>query len=813
MTSGRVSTQGLRVCDELVDLDFVYCPQLEEAISKDILVIAFSVTDPRSLSNVMLQYLPLVKKRSNQTDQIMFLMGINAHERDSNDRKHISREQAEQSLRNLKGYMYLEIDKVQDVGILLRHLSKVVLREEKTQANKSSNWVSKQKELRKSPHAEALNLKRCKLEFLPPQVLQSRFTLTHLKLSHNQFKFFPEEILLLESLLEVDLSDNMIGDFPPDVLSHATLVKLNLENNRISVLAFGTDLINGRIDIRLKGNPAHSSYQKLLKKLPEESILSPRNNGEEDEEEVQLRSVPVFGTELVALLEYERRAFPTEKIDIPRFVKAAINHILSSSLELQGLFRLEGNSTQMVELKEKLNTYLKGPKLHPLMDNVNNSCGLLKMWLRLLPTPLLVDLPPLVEIMNEMDDDLKLENMKKHLHTLPSPHFAVLEQIIRLMFIVQKNSGINKMDAQNLSTVMGTNLIWSKTDPTSVPKTDILEEIQKSQEATKFLIENYERIFVGEGEDVYENDPLSHYTEATAVLRIKLVGKHKSITSACFGKGYNRIWTADEKGLIHLWDATTHTLLEEIDAGQRINTMIQSGNTIWVGSIASIQIRDVGTGTEVKRIEKPGYMFTRAGSNILSSLYTNNEGVINCLNPSTYEIIREVKINERIVAMTSTDNQIWAACQDNSIRVWSLDLSKEIARFDSIHEDAINHLCFVPPLDSSPGEVWSSSKDCAVHVWHAQTRELEERLIGFHKKGVNGACAMGNQVWTYTWDARVRIWDRKSRDYLGSLCSYHSQPISSVVSNWEDNEADEEWDTASVSYDHSLVLWRCRNLL
>ena len=122
------------------------------------------------------------------------------------------------------------------------------------------------------------------------------------------------------------------------------------------------------------------------------------------------------------------------------------------------------------------------------------------------------------------------------------------------------------MDAQNLSTVMGTNLIWSKTDPTSVPKTDILEEIQKSQEATKFLIENYERIFLQSEEDMYANDPLSHYTEATAVLRVKLVGKHKSITSACIGKGHNRIWTGDEKGLIHLWDATkVHSSLACLD--------------------------------------------------------------------------------------------------------------------------------------------------------------------------------------------------------------------------------------------------------
>ena len=51
------------------------------------------------------------------------------------------------------------------------------------------------------------------------------------------------------------------------------------------------------------------------------------------------------------------------------------------------------------------------------------------------------------------------------------------------------------MDAQNLSTVMATNLVWSDTGIQS-PTREMLEQIQSSQEATTFLVQHYEEIFV-----------------------------------------------------------------------------------------------------------------------------------------------------------------------------------------------------------------------------------------------------------------------------------------------------------------------------
>lgn len=161
----------------------------------------------------------------------------------------------------------------------------------------------------------------------------------------------------------------------------------------------------------------------------------------------------------------------------------------------------------------------------------------------------------------------------------------------------------------------------------------------------------------------------------------------------------------------------------------------------------------------MKKIPKPGYHLTHAGNCILSCVYSNNEGVIYCVDKKTYQIVKELKSSSRILAVTATKEQVWIACQDKAIRVWDIKSMQKVAEFDSIHEDKINHLCFVP--NENNGEVWSSSDDKAVHVWNAKTRELEERLIGIHGHCVKGATYMGNRVWTYTMDATVYTWNRE----------------------------------------------------
>jgi hypothetical protein len=153
------------------------------------------------------------------------------------------------------------------------------------------------------------------------------------------------------------------------------------------------------------------------------------------------------------------------------------------------------------------------------------------------------------------------------------------------------------MDPQNLSTVMGTNLIWSATQNSGAPTREVLEEIQRSQEITRFLIQNYENVFCPPDVSPFEKDALAYSSEAVAVLHTKLVGKHRAITSVCYALSKqedqeDRIWTADEKGVIHVWNTASLALELELDAGQRVNTMIQSGESVWVGTIGNIQIRN-----------------------------------------------------------------------------------------------------------------------------------------------------------------------------------------------------------------------------
>ena len=57
------------------------------------------------------------------------------------------------------------------------------------------------------------------------------------------------------------------------------------------------------------------------------------------------------------------------------------------------------------------------------------------MWLRSLPTPLLVDLVPLLEIMKIADEGEKLDRLRKQIRALPSPHYQVAAQVYRMLFI------------------------------------------------------------------------------------------------------------------------------------------------------------------------------------------------------------------------------------------------------------------------------------------------------------------------------------------------------------------------------------------
>lgn len=68
------------------------------------------------------------------------------------------------------------------------------------------------------------------------------------------------------------------------------------------------------------------------------------------------------------------------------------------------------------------------------MENVNNVCGLLKLWLRMLPEPILGDTDTITNIMNSKTDKI-LSTMSQYLKSLPSVNFNIIYQVIRTLYI------------------------------------------------------------------------------------------------------------------------------------------------------------------------------------------------------------------------------------------------------------------------------------------------------------------------------------------------------------------------------------------
>ena len=176
----------------------------EDCLEKDVIILTFSIIDPTSLNNLLLTYMPLLKKRG-YPKHLVYLVGIEADKRDVKDRRHVSIEQTEQVLKNLRGLTYCEIGRldtkasVDNLQMLVMNCARLILCNLKSKENKFNKWVSKFGGIQKMislQEAEAdINLRKCRLEVVPVQLLFLRSFITKLRLSSNLFKFFPIEVL------------------------------------------------------------------------------------------------------------------------------------------------------------------------------------------------------------------------------------------------------------------------------------------------------------------------------------------------------------------------------------------------------------------------------------------------------------------------------------------------------------------------------------------------------------------------------------------------------------------------------------------
>ncbi|XP_035207845.1 rho GTPase-activating protein 44-like [Stegodyphus dumicola] len=162
---------------------------------------------------------------------------------------------------------------------------------------------------------------------------------------------------------------------------------------------------------------------------------------------------PVFGVSLKEHLKVTKR-------EIATVIETCVCWLLETAMEEEGLFRIGGS---MIKIKKMKSAFDAGFQ-HLIEEDrdPHNVAGVLKLYLRSLPEPLLT-FELYDQWMNaavEADHDTRLRALWSVVNSLPEAHLKNLRYLIKFLAKLCKNSDVNKMSVQNISIVIGPNLLW-----------------------------------------------------------------------------------------------------------------------------------------------------------------------------------------------------------------------------------------------------------------------------------------------------------------------------------------------------------------
>ncbi|KAI9315454.1 hypothetical protein BX666DRAFT_2028366 [Dichotomocladium elegans] len=193
-----------------------------------------------------------------------------------------------------------------------------------------------------------------------------------------------------------------------------------------------------------------SSHQQQPQQKPSESLVAtPEMAGPKR----------VFG---VTLEEAVRISRVVEGYELPSVVYRCIEYLdAKSAVTEEGLYRLSGSNKEMRRLRQRFNT--EGD-VDLLSDeeayDVHAVAGLLKMWLRELPTNVLTrehysEFLHVIDLLNRKD---RVNELGRLVSQLPLANYTLLRALSAHLLRVVQNADLNKMTARNVSIVFSMTL-------------------------------------------------------------------------------------------------------------------------------------------------------------------------------------------------------------------------------------------------------------------------------------------------------------------------------------------------------------------
>lgn len=261
----------------------------------------------------------------------------------------------------------------------------------------------------------------------------------------------PSNVIITSSadskLAPVKIDDKIINSVKP--MNHTSTIRgtngFNVfdENQRILEIELPPALVSGS-EIEYRGGDKKDDGKKLHK------LFGKKKENKNDK--------LIFGIPLeqaVALYHIHGN------FELPIVIYRCIEYIeFRKAEEDEGIYRLSGSASAIQALKEKFNTEGDVDICSEKYVDVNVVAGLLKLYLRELPDPILTIeyQKAFLKMIEVVDKEQKVHDLKALLSLLPVPNYVLLKALCAHLLRIVKNQEVNKMTLKNIGIIFSPTL-------------------------------------------------------------------------------------------------------------------------------------------------------------------------------------------------------------------------------------------------------------------------------------------------------------------------------------------------------------------
>ncbi|XP_069476794.1 rho GTPase-activating protein 28 isoform X2 [Ambystoma mexicanum] len=178
---------------------------------------------------------------------------------------------------------------------------------------------------------------------------------------------------------------------------------------------------------------------------------------------VKGRENGLFGIPLTMLLENDQKKIPGTKV--PLIFQKLLQKLEETGLETEGILRVPGSALRVKTLRQELEATFYEDKFDWNQVRSNDAAGLLKMFIRELPSPLFTAeyLPAFIALVEKISK-IKLQLQALHLliMLLPDANRDIAKALLQFLKKVVANEEKNKMSLWNVSMILAPNLFMCK---------------------------------------------------------------------------------------------------------------------------------------------------------------------------------------------------------------------------------------------------------------------------------------------------------------------------------------------------------------